>query len=77
MSCRSTSGFVTGVRVPERIRPRRPLVPHAPEVTRSLAARFQTQAQVAQELDLPLGTVKSRTLLGMRRLRSLLLEREQ
>jgi RNA polymerase sigma-70 factor (ECF subfamily) len=36
----------------------------------------KTQAQVADELDLPLGTVKSRTLLGMRRLRGLLVEAE-
>jgi RNA polymerase sigma-70 factor (ECF subfamily) len=34
----------------------------------------KTQSMVAEELDLPLGTVKSRTLLGMRRLRTLLLE---
>ena len=32
----------------------------------------RSQSQVAQELDLPLGTVKSRTLLGMRRLRAAL-----
>jgi RNA polymerase sigma factor (sigma-70 family) len=32
----------------------------------------RSQSQVAAELDLPLGTVKSRTLLGMRRLRSAL-----
>ena len=37
----------------------------------------KTQSVIAEELDLPLGTVKSRTLLGMRRLRSLLLEREE
>jgi RNA polymerase sigma factor (sigma-70 family) len=36
----------------------------------------KTQAQVADELDLPLGTVKSRTLLGMRRLRGMLVEAE-
>jgi RNA polymerase sigma factor (sigma-70 family) len=34
----------------------------------------KTQTVIAEELALPLGTVKSRTLLGMRRLRSLLLE---
>jgi RNA polymerase sigma factor (sigma-70 family) len=34
----------------------------------------KTQAAIAEELALPLGTVKSRTLLGMRRLRSLLVE---
>jgi len=32
----------------------------------------KTQSTIAEELDLPLGTVKSRTLLGMRRLRGLL-----
>jgi RNA polymerase sigma factor (sigma-70 family) len=34
----------------------------------------KTQTMIAEELDLPLGTVKSRTLLGMRRLRTMLLE---
>jgi RNA polymerase sigma factor (sigma-70 family) len=34
----------------------------------------KTQSVIAEELGLPLGTVKSRTLLGMRRLRALLLE---
>jgi RNA polymerase sigma factor (sigma-70 family) len=34
----------------------------------------KTQAAIADELALPLGTVKSRTLLGMRRLRSMLVE---
>jgi len=34
----------------------------------------RTQSQVAEELGLPLGTVKSRTLLGMRRLKAMLLE---
>jgi RNA polymerase sigma factor (sigma-70 family) len=32
----------------------------------------RSQSQIAAELDLPLGTVKSRTLLGMRRLRGAL-----
>ena len=36
----------------------------------------KTQAGIAEELGVPLGTVKSRTLLGMRKLRSLLLEEE-
>jgi RNA polymerase sigma factor (sigma-70 family) len=34
----------------------------------------KTQTSIAEELELPLGTVKSRTLLGMRRLRAMLLE---
>jgi RNA polymerase sigma factor (sigma-70 family) len=34
----------------------------------------KTQTAIAEELELPLGTVKSRTLLGMRRLRGMLLE---
>ena len=34
----------------------------------------KTQAMIAEELKLPLGTVKSRTLLGMRRLRDLVVE---
>jgi RNA polymerase sigma-70 factor, ECF subfamily len=37
----------------------------------------KTQADIAAELDLPLGTVKSRTVLGMRRLRLLLGEEER
>ncbi len=32
----------------------------------------KTQSQIAQELGIPLGTVKSRTLLGMRRLKQML-----
>jgi RNA polymerase sigma-70 factor (ECF subfamily) len=34
----------------------------------------KTQSTIAEELGIPLGTVKSRTLLGMRRLRGMLLE---
>ena len=37
----------------------------------------KSQTTIASELDLPLGTVKSRTLLGMRRLRTLLSDREE
>jgi RNA polymerase sigma-70 factor (ECF subfamily) len=32
----------------------------------------RSQSQIAEELTLPLGTVKSRTLLGMRRLKTAL-----
>ena len=55
----------------------REIPPEQRQVLEMMYFKGRTQAQVAQELDLPLGTVKSRTLLGMRRLRSLLLEREQ
>jgi RNA polymerase sigma factor (sigma-70 family) len=34
----------------------------------------RTQSAIALDLDIPLGTVKSRTLLGMRRLRTMLVE---
>ena len=34
----------------------------------------KTQSMIAEELKLPLGTVKSRTLLGMRRLRDIVVE---
>ncbi len=37
----------------------------------------RSQSQIATELNLPLGTVKSRTLLGMRRLRGALTEMER
>jgi RNA polymerase sigma factor (sigma-70 family) len=37
----------------------------------------RSQSQIAQELGLPLGTVKSRTLLGMRRLRTALMGMER
>ncbi len=37
----------------------------------------KTQATIADELGLPLGTVKSRTLLAMRRLRGILVEAEE
>lgn len=37
----------------------------------------KAQTDIAQDLGIPLGTVKSRTLLGMRRLRLLLLEEGQ
>jgi RNA polymerase sigma-70 factor (ECF subfamily) len=36
----------------------------------------KTQSAIAAELDLPLGTVKSRTLLAMRRLRAKLVDEE-
>lgn len=44
------------------------------EVLERMYYEGKTQAAISQELGLPLGTVKSRTLLGMRRLRGLLLQ---
>jgi RNA polymerase sigma-70 factor (ECF subfamily) len=50
-----------------------------PEEQRAVLERMyfegKTQSAIAAELGLPLGTVKSRTLLGMRRLRGMLIER--
>ena len=45
------------------------------EVLEMMYFQGMTQSRIAELLELPLGTVKSRTLLGMRRLRSLLPER--
>jgi RNA polymerase sigma-70 factor (ECF subfamily) len=39
--------------------------------------RGLSQSRIAERLQLPLGTVKSRTLLGMRRLRAALLGMER
>jgi RNA polymerase sigma factor (sigma-70 family) len=47
------------------------------EVLERMYYEGKTQAVISQELGLPLGTVKSRTLLGMRRLRGLLLQEEE
>jgi RNA polymerase sigma-70 factor (ECF subfamily) len=44
------------------------------EVLELMYYEAKTQSIIAQELEIPLGTVKSRTLLGMRRMRSLLME---
>lgn len=48
--------------------------PEQREVLELMYFGGKTQATIAEELDLPLGTVKSRTLLGMRRLRAMLVE---
>ncbi|MGH2554491.1 MAG: RNA polymerase sigma factor [Actinomycetota bacterium] len=53
------------------------IAPAQRQVLEKMYFEGKTQADVAQELGLPLGTVKSRTLLGMRRLRLLLLEEER
>jgi RNA polymerase sigma factor (sigma-70 family) len=44
------------------------------EVLELMYFQGKTQSRIAEELALPLGTVKSRTLLGMRRLRAMLVE---
>jgi RNA polymerase sigma-70 factor (ECF subfamily) len=48
--------------------------PEQREVLMMMYFEGKTQASIAQELAVPLGTVKSRTLLAMRRLRALLAE---
>lgn len=48
--------------------------PEQREIIELMYFEGKTQATIAGELGLPLGTVKSRTLLGMRRLRGKLLE---
>src|SRR5439155_14765908 len=54
----------------------REISPDQRQVLEMMYFEGKTQSQVAQELDIPLGTVKGRTLLGMRRLRGMLLEPE-
>jgi RNA polymerase sigma-70 factor (ECF subfamily) len=48
--------------------------PEQREVLELMYFGGKTQSTIARELGLPLGTVKSRTLLGMRRLRGMLVE---
>ncbi len=50
------------------------LPPEQRQVLEMMYFEAKTQAAISDELGLPLGTVKSRTLLGMRRLRARLLE---
>jgi RNA polymerase sigma-70 factor, ECF subfamily len=60
-----------------RVQVRRALGEIPPAQRRVLEMMYfegKTQTTIAKELELPLGTVKSRTLLGMRRLRAMLLE---
>jgi RNA polymerase sigma-70 factor (ECF subfamily) len=63
-----------------RRRIRAALAEISPEQRRVLMMMYfegKTQSMVAEELDIPLGTVKSRSLLGMRRLRGMLLEERE
>jgi RNA polymerase sigma-70 factor (ECF subfamily) len=50
------------------------LPPEQRQVLEMMYFEGKSQSKVAGELGLPLGTVKSRTLLGMRRLRSAIVE---
>jgi RNA polymerase sigma factor (sigma-70 family) len=61
----------------QRARVRAALAEIPPEQREVLELMYfggKTQSTIAEETGLPLGTVKSRTLLGMRRLRSMLVE---
>jgi RNA polymerase sigma-70 factor (ECF subfamily) len=53
------------------------LPPEQRQVIESMYFGGESQSQIAERLALPLGTVKSRTLLGMRRLRAALLDLER
>ena len=53
------------------------LPPEQRQVIESMYYGGESQSQIADRLGLPLGTVKSRTLLGMRRLRAALVELER
>lgn len=62
----------------ERVREALTELPEAQrEVLELMYYRGRTQTQIAEDLGLPLGTVKSRTLLGMRRLRTMLTEEDE
>jgi RNA polymerase sigma factor (sigma-70 family) len=50
------------------------LPPEQREILELMYFEGKSQSTIAQELELPLGTVKSRSLLGMRRLRSYMTE---
>jgi RNA polymerase sigma-70 factor (ECF subfamily) len=53
------------------------LPPEQRQVIESMYFGGESQSQIAERLSLPLGTVKSRTLLGMRRLRAALVDLER
>jgi len=53
------------------------LPPEQKDVVEMAYFRGYTQARIAEELGIPLGTVKTRTLAAMRKLRRILQEREE
>jgi RNA polymerase sigma factor (sigma-70 family) len=66
--------------LPEERRRVRAALEELPEAQRTVLERMyfdgRSQSQIAEETGLPLGTVKSRTLLGMRRLRAALAQED-
>ena len=66
--------------LPEERRRVRAALDELPEAQRTVLERMyfdgRSQSQIAEETGLPLGTVKSRTLLGMRRLRAALAQED-
>jgi RNA polymerase sigma factor (sigma-70 family) len=66
--------------LPEERRRVRAALEELPQSQRAVLERMyfdgMSQSQIAEETGLPLGTVKSRTLLGMRRLRVALIQEE-
>ena len=72
--------IVEQIGLPEERRRVRAALDELPEAQRAVLERMyfdgMSQSQIAEETGLPLGTVKSRTLLGMRRLRASLIQEE-
>ncbi len=71
---------VEQIGLPEERRRVRAALDELPEAQREVLERMYfdglSQSQIAEATGLPLGTVKSRTLLGMRRLRAVLVREE-
>jgi len=71
---------VEQIGLPEERRRVRAALDELPEAQRDVLERMyfdgMSQTQIAEVTGLPLGTVKSRTLLGMRRLRAALIQEE-
>ena len=71
---------VEQIGLPEERRRVRAALDELPEAQRDVLERMyfdgMSQTQIAEATGLPLGTVKSRTLLGMRRLRAALIQEE-